>query len=117
MKKHYNKRWLEQRLDARQPERLEHIQMKRQLREKRRGAAVKPSMGIAECVQILRDNNISKTEKVLGAQIQAGIFPEWSKPSVGTKELCPDISRARFMEWVKDFYKLEKVYTKEDPKE
>ena len=28
-----------------------------------------------------------------------------------------DISRARFMAWVKDFYKLEKVYTKEDPKE
>ena len=63
---------------------------------------MKPNMGIAECVQILRDNNISKTEKVLRAQIQAGIFPEWSKPSVGTKEPCPDISRARFMAWVKD---------------
>ena len=37
MKKHYNKRWLEQRWDARQPERLEHIQMKRQLRGKREG--------------------------------------------------------------------------------
>ena len=117
MKKRYNKRWIEQRLDASKPERLEHIQMKRKLIEKRRCSAVNPSMGIAECVQILRDNNISKTEKVLGAQIQAGIFPEWSKPSVGTKEPCPDISRARFMEWVKDFYKLEKVYTKEDPKE
>lgn len=117
MKKHYNKRWLEQRLDARQPERLEHIRLKRQLRTKRRRTIMKPNMGIAECVQILRDNNISKTEKVLGAQIQAGIFPEWSKPSVGTKEPCPDISRARFMAWVKDFYKLEKVYTKEDPKE
>ena len=35
MKKHYNKRWLEQRLDARQPERLEHIQLKRHLREKK----------------------------------------------------------------------------------
>lgn len=34
MKKHYNKRWLEQRLDARQPERLEHIRLKRQLKEK-----------------------------------------------------------------------------------
>lgn len=32
MKKHYNKRWLEQRWDARQPERLEHIRLKRQLR-------------------------------------------------------------------------------------
>ena len=29
MNKHYNKRWIEQRLDARQPEHLEHIQMKR----------------------------------------------------------------------------------------
>ncbi len=77
----------------------------------------KPSLTISECVQILRDNNISKSEKVLGAQIQAGIFPEWSKPSVGTKKPRPDISRAGFMAWVKDFYKLEKVYTKEDPKE
>ena len=34
----------------------------------------KPSLTISECVQILRDNNISKTEKVLGAQIQAGLF-------------------------------------------
>lgn len=34
MRKHYNKRWLEQRWDARQPERLEHIQLKRQLRAK-----------------------------------------------------------------------------------
>jgi hypothetical protein len=34
VKKHYNKRWLEQRWDARQPERLEHIQLKRQLRKK-----------------------------------------------------------------------------------
>lgn len=76
-----------------------------------------PGMKIAECVQILRDNGIQKTEKVLGAQIQAGIFPEWSKPSVGTKEPCPDISRARFMAWVKDFYCLKKVYTQEEPKE
>ena len=35
MKKHYNKRWLEQRWDARQPERLAHIELKRQLRGKR----------------------------------------------------------------------------------
>ena len=35
MKKHYNNRWLEQRWDASQPERLEHIQLKRQLREKK----------------------------------------------------------------------------------
>lgn len=77
----------------------------------------KPSLTISECVQILRGNNISKTEKVLGAQIQAGIFPEWSKPSVGTREPCPDISRTRFMAWVKDFYCLKKVYTQEEPKD
>lgn len=35
MRKHYNKRWLEQRWDARQPERLEHIQLKRQMRAKK----------------------------------------------------------------------------------
>lgn len=77
----------------------------------------KPSLTIGECVQILRDNNISKTEKVLGAQIQAGLFTSWAIPSVGTKEPCPDISRAGFMAWVKDFYKLEKVYTKEESRE
>lgn len=35
MNKHYNKRWIEQRLDARQPERLEQIRLKRQPREKK----------------------------------------------------------------------------------
>lgn len=34
MKKHYNKRCLEQHWDAMQPERLEHIRLKRQLKEK-----------------------------------------------------------------------------------
>ena len=34
MRKHYNKRLLEQRWDARQPERLEHIRLKRILRAK-----------------------------------------------------------------------------------
>ena len=34
MKKHYNKRWLEQRLDARQSERLERIRLQRILRAK-----------------------------------------------------------------------------------
>lgn len=37
MKKHYSKRWLEQRWDARQPERLEHIRLKRQLRIEKEG--------------------------------------------------------------------------------
>lgn len=45
MKKHYNKRWLEQRWDARQPERLEHIQMKRQLREKKEGCGSEEEHG------------------------------------------------------------------------
>lgn len=35
MKKHYNKRRLEQRWDTRQPERLEHIRLKRQLQVKK----------------------------------------------------------------------------------
>ena len=34
MKKHYNKRWLERRWDARKSERLEHIRLKKQLKEK-----------------------------------------------------------------------------------
>lgn len=117
MKKHYNKRWLEQRWDARQPERLEHIQMKQKLREKRRGAAMKPSMGIAECCQIMRDNNISVSEPIFTGMIQAGSFPAWAVPSIDTKSAAPLISRAGFMAWMKDFYKLEKIYTKEDPKE
>nr|DAF65541.1 MAG TPA: hypothetical protein [Caudoviricetes sp.] len=37
MKKHYNKRWLEKRWDARQPERLEHIRLKQQLKSKKGG--------------------------------------------------------------------------------
>ena len=48
---------------------------------------------------------------------QAGSFPAWAVPSIDTKSAAPLISRAGFMAWVKDFYKLEKVYTKEDPKE
>lgn len=34
MRKHYNKRWREQRLDERQPERLAHIRMKKMERSK-----------------------------------------------------------------------------------
>nr|DAG52149.1 MAG TPA: hypothetical protein [Caudoviricetes sp.] len=76
-----------------------------------------PSMTITECCKILRDNQIPKTNDVLSAQIQAGLFPEWAVPSVGSKRACPDISRARFMKWVKDFYCLDKVYTEEEPRE
>ena len=78
---------------------------------------MKPSMGIAECVQIMRYNNISVTETIFTGMIQAGSFPAWAVPSIDSKTAAPLISRAGFMEWVKDFYKLEKVYTKEDPKE
>ena len=78
---------------------------------------MKKSMGIAECCQIMRDNNISVSEPNLKAMIQAGSFPQWAVPSVGTDNAAPLISRAGFVAWVKDFYKLEKVYTKEDPKE
>lgn len=35
MRKYYNKRWLERRWDARQPERMEHIRLKRQIKTKR----------------------------------------------------------------------------------
>ena len=45
-----------------------------------------PSISIAECCKILRDNQIPKTNTVLSAQIQAGLFPEWSVPSAGSKE-------------------------------
>jgi hypothetical protein len=45
VKKHYKKRWLEQRWDARQPERLEHIQLKRQLRGKKEGCGSEEEHG------------------------------------------------------------------------
>ena len=78
---------------------------------------MKKSMGIAECCQIMRDNDISVSEPIFTGMIQAGSFPAWAVPSIDTKSAAPLISRAGFMAWVKDFYKLENVYTKEDPKE
>lgn len=78
---------------------------------------MKPSMGIAECCQIMRDNDISVSEPIFTKMIQAGAFPSWSVPSVGTKSAAPLISRAGFMAWVKEFYHLEKVYAQEDPHE
>ena len=33
---------------------------------------MKPSMGIAECCQIMRDNNISVSEPIFTGMIQAG---------------------------------------------
>lgn len=85
----------------------------------------KPSITIAECCQIMRDNNISVTGPIFTGMIQAGRFPSWAVPSAADEERNPEerkhaaplISRAGFMAWVKDFYRLEKVYTQEDPKE
>lgn len=70
----------------------------------------KPRIGIHDCCEILRSNEISKSEAELSAQIQAGMFPQWAVPSVGTKRASPDISRAGFIAWVKEFYKLEEVF-------
>lgn len=76
-----------------------------------------PSISIHDCCEILRANCISIGEATLSAMIQAGSFPDWAVPSVSGKQASPLISRAGFMAWVKDFYRLEKVYTQEDPKE
>ena len=80
-------------------------------------ATCPPSLGIHDCCEIMRANRISISEPNLKAMIQAGSFPQWAVPSVGTDNAAPLISRAGFVAWVKDFYKLEKVYTKEDPRE
>lgn len=77
----------------------------------------KPGITIQECCQIMRDNNISVSEPIFTGMIQAGSFPAWAVPSIDTRSAAPLISRAGFMAWVKDFYKLEKVYTKEEPKD
>ena len=84
--------------------------------QERMSAAVKKSMGIAECCQIMRDNDISVSEPIFTGMIQAGSFPAWAVPSIDTKSAAPLISHAGFMAWVKDFYKLEKVYTQEEPR-
>lgn len=69
-----------------------------------------PSIGIHDCCEVLRSNGIEKSESTLSVQIQAGLFPSWSAPSVDAKRDAPDISRARFIRLVKDFYELEEVY-------
>ena len=78
---------------------------------------MKPSMGIAECCQIMRDNNISVSEPIFTGMIPAGSFPAWAVTSIATKSDAQLNSRAGFMAWVKYIYKLEKDYTKEDTKE
>lgn len=69
-----------------------------------------PSISIHDCCEIMRANCISIGESTFTAMVQAGSFPEWSVPSVGTKSAVPLISRAGFVAWVKDFYHLTEVY-------
>lgn len=71
---------------------------------------MKPTMTVHECCELMRANLISLGEPKLKAMIQAGMFPEWAVPSVGTKTAVPLISRAGFIAWMKDFYKLEEIY-------
>ena len=68
-----------------------------------------PTLSIHDCCEIMRANLISISEPTLSAMIQAGSFPEWAVPSVNTKSAAPLISRAGFVAWVKNFYKLEEV--------
>lgn len=68
------------------------------------------TMSIHDCCELMRANQISVSESTLMAMIQAGKFPGWSVPSVDTKTSAPLISRAGFVAWLKDFYKIEEVY-------
>lgn len=67
-----------------------------------------PGIGIHDCCEILRANQIPKTERTLTKEIQSGMY-SWAIPSVGTKRANPIISRARFIAWIKDFYMLDEV--------
>lgn len=71
---------------------------------------MRPTMNIHDCCELMRSNLISISEPTLMAMIQAGMFPGWAVPSVDTKTAAPLISRAGFVAWLKDFYKLEEVY-------
>mgnify|MGYP006920102211 CR=1 FL=1 len=71
---------------------------------------MRPTMSIHDCCELMRANQISVSESTLMAMIQAGQFPGWSVPSVDTKTSAPLISRAGFVEWLKDFYKLKVVH-------
>lgn len=71
---------------------------------------MRPTMSIHDCCELMRANQISVSEPTLMAMIQAGQFPGWSVPSVDTKTSAPLISRAGFVTWLKDFYKIEEVY-------
>nr|DAG28237.1 MAG TPA: Pyocin activator protein PrtN [Caudoviricetes sp.] len=71
---------------------------------------MRPTMSIHDCCELMRANQISVSEPTLKAMIQAGKFPRWAVPSVDTKTAAPLISRAGFVAWLKDFYKLEEVH-------
>lgn len=71
---------------------------------------MRPTMSIHDCCELMRSNLISIRESTLTAMIQAGMFPGWAVPSVDTKTAAPLISRAGFVAWLKDFYKLEEVH-------
>ena len=68
------------------------------------------TMSVHDCCELMRANQISVSESTLMAMIQAGLFPGWAVPSVDTKTAAPLISRAGFVAWLKDFYKIEEVY-------
>lgn len=69
-----------------------------------------PTMNIHECCELMRANQIPISESTLMKMIQAGAFPGWAVPSVGTRTAAPLISSAGFIAWLKEFYKLEVVY-------
>lgn len=71
---------------------------------------MRPTMSIHDCCELMRSNLISISEPTLMAMIQAGMFPGGAVPSVDTKTAAPLISRAGFVAWLKDFYKLEEVH-------
>ncbi len=71
---------------------------------------MRPTMSIHDCCELMRANKIPISESTLMAMIQAGMFPGWSVPSVGTRTAAPLISSAGFVAWLKDFYQLKEVY-------
>lgn len=71
---------------------------------------MRPTMSIHECCELMRANRIPISESTLMGMIQAGMFPGWAVPSVDTKTAAPLISRAGFVAWLKEFYKLKVVY-------
>ena len=71
---------------------------------------MRPTRSIHDCCELMRSDLISISEPTLMAMIQAGMFPGWAVPSVDTKTAAPLISRAGFVAWLKDFYKLEEVH-------